>query len=368
MADDLLSRREVERYDRQLLLAEVGAAGQLALKRTRVLIVGAGGLGCPVGMYLAAAGVGFITVVDGDTIERSNLHRQVAFNDAEVGANKAAALADRLRALNPDISVEARCEFADRDNIEALVAAADLVVDCCDNFACRYLINDACLALAKPWLFAAINGFQGSLALFTPGGLCFRCLYPYAPQQSHSCNSRGVLGTVPGVVALHQANLAIGHLLGFAVALEQKLLVIDTLNPALRQIILVRDEECICPQYPAKAAVARREIQTGFEPFEISWFEWREREQAEETLLVDVRDFDEHEAANAGGLCLSREEVIDCAVAHPARSVALYCQTGKRSFSLMSVLRAMGHRRVFSLRGGVEACGNARHDAQCAQQ
>jgi len=350
---ELLSALEVERYNRQLRVDEVGAAGQLMLKNASVLVIGAGGLGCPAALYLAAAGVGSLVVMDGDRIERSNLHRQVAFTDADVGACKAQVLARRLQALNPDIHVRADNRFAAGDNLEALVAQADLVVDCCDNFAARYLINDTCLALGKPWLFAAINGFCGSFALFVPGGACFRCVYPEAPAAGGNCDSQGVLGTVPGVLALHQANAALQCLLGLETSAQNRLLVQDCRSLSLRGFALSRNPGCRCHRYPAEKA-ARRET-ASFAEGEISWTQWRDLAQDSNALLVDVRSDVEHNRENAGGECLTREALVDVLNAKPEKTVGLYCSSGKRSFALMAELRAQGFVRVFSLRGGVDA-------------
>ncbi|MCK9563145.1 MAG: HesA/MoeB/ThiF family protein, partial [Bacteroidales bacterium] len=172
------SPSEQTRYGRQMLLPQVGPEGQRRLRDARVLIVGAGGLGAPVSLYLAAAGVGHITLLDGDVVELSNLQRQIIFDTASVGQPKAEAAARRLRALNPEIAVVAAPETLTAGNAEAWIAAADLVLDCCDNFPTRYLINDFCRHLGKPWLFAAVHRFRGHLALFSADTACFRCLYP----------------------------------------------------------------------------------------------------------------------------------------------------------------------------------------------
>lgn len=352
---------EFERYDRQLLLDEVGVDGQLALRRARVLIIGAGGLGCPVGLYLAAAGVGSIGIVDGDRIERSNLHRQVAFTDADVGRGKAGVLADRLRALNPDIQVRGEQAFLRADNAAAQLAAADLVLDCSDNFATRYLINDHCLALGKPWLFAAVNGFQGSLALFAPGQPCFRCLYPAPPTRGGNCNSNGVLGTVPGLVALHQAHLALRQLLGLASDDVPRLLLLDCQLPALKALALATNPGCRCNEYPAAPPPMPGQAKQPYPDPEIDWVRWRTLTRQGATLLVDVRSAEEHAADNAGGLCLSRAQVEDRLRRQPDLSVGLYCQTGRRSRLWAHALQGTGSRRVHSLRGGIEALRGELH-------
>ncbi|QIB65346.1 HesA/MoeB/ThiF family protein [Kineobactrum salinum] len=352
-----LNDREFERYDRQLLLDEVGVAGQLALQRARVLIVGAGGLGCPVGLYLAAAGVGSVGILDGDRIERSNLHRQVAFTDADVGRGKADVLADRLRALNPDISVRGEQAFLGADNAAAQLAATDLVLDCSDNFATRYLINDHCLVLAKPWLFAAVNGFQGSLALFTPGQPCFRCLYPVPPTRGGNCNSNGVLGTVPGLVALQQANLALRQLLGLASDDAPRLLLMDCQLPGLKTLTLATNPGCRCGQFPPDAdpSPPQARPQPQYPDLEINWSDWQTLTGQTTALLVDVRSRDEHLADNVGGECLSRAQLHKQIQRQPDLSVGLYCQTGRRSRLMAQTLRAAGAERVYSLRGGIQA-------------
>ena len=186
------SSHEWLRYTRHLQLPNFGVAGQSKLKASHVLVVGAGGLGSPVCLYLAAAGVGHITIVDGDHVDITNLQRQIIFTTADIGQSKSVCAKDRLLSLNPEINVNAIEDHLSVDNASTLIGAVDLVLDCTDNFSTRYLINDTCVALKKPWVFASIYQFSGQCALFTPNSACFRCLFPEAPQNIDDCNKINV--------------------------------------------------------------------------------------------------------------------------------------------------------------------------------
>lgn len=259
----LLDDDSRERYSRHLLLPEFGEAGQLALARGRVTVIGAGGLGSPALCYLAAAGVGHLRVVDFDRVDRSNLQRQILHRDDGVGEAKVASAARALAALNPRIRIEpidARVELA---NVEALVGDVDVVLDGSDNFAARYLINDACVKHGKPLVYGAVHRFEGQVGVFWParpgaGGPCYRCLFPLPPppEAAPNCAEAGVLGVVPGLVGLLQANEVIKLLTGLGEPLVGRLLGVDALGARFREVRLPRDPDCPACARPDQIVLA----------------------------------------------------------------------------------------------------------------
>lgn len=237
------------RYLRQLSLPEVGPAGQARLARSHVLIVGAGGLGSPASLYLAAAGVGKLTLVDADRVERSNLQRQVVHSDHLVGHRKVESAAQRLHALNPDIRIEAIAERLTEENAKRLLSSADVVLDGSDNFPTRYLLNRVCGHLRKPLVYAAVLRFSGQLAVFDrrdPDQACYRCLFPEAPsaEESPNCAEAGVLGVMPGIMGCLQASETLKLLLGIGRPLSGQLLLFDALGAEFRKVRLVPDPAC----------------------------------------------------------------------------------------------------------------------------
>lgn len=241
----------LERYSRHLRLPQVGVDGQRRLERSRVLLVGAGGLGSPAAFYLAAAGVGHLRLVDDDVVDRSNLQRQILHTDASIGSLKVDSARERLAALNPRVRVEALAERATSDNVEALLDSMDVVVDGSDNFALRYLLNDACVKLARPLVYGAVQRFEGQVSVFDAGRHrgqcpCYRCLFPEPPppQFAPSCSDAGVLGLLPGIVGLLQANEVVKLLLGIGRPLAGRLLRFDALAMDFRQTVLGPDPDC----------------------------------------------------------------------------------------------------------------------------
>jgi adenylyltransferase/sulfurtransferase len=240
----LLTREEIVRYQRHLSLAGFGPAGQAGLKSGSVLVIGAGGLGCPVLLYLAAAGVGRITIVDFDRVEISNLQRQVLFGDADAGQPKAEAAARRLRALNPLIAIEPRVERFSRANALALVGAHDVIVDGSDNFATRYLVNDACVLAGKPFVYGAVQGFEGQVSVFNwKSGPTYRCLFPEPPDPGMvpNCAEAGILGVLPGLVGTAQACEAIKLLTGIGEPLSGRLLLWNAMTMTMQTVAFAAD-------------------------------------------------------------------------------------------------------------------------------
>lgn len=243
------SATELQRYSRQLRLPEIGLAGQARLRQARVLCIGAGGLGSPAALYLAAAGVGTLGIIDGDVVELSNLHRQVLHTTARVGEGKSVSAAQTLQALNPEITVVATVARLGPDNAAALLSGYDMVLDASDNFATRYLVNDVALQLGQPVIHAAIQGFEGQITVFPAGGKpCYRCLFPAPPppEAAPSCDELGVLGVLPGVLGLLQATEALKLVLGIGTSLAGRLLLFDALATRFEELSIAADPDCPC--------------------------------------------------------------------------------------------------------------------------
>ncbi|MBX2807739.1 MAG: HesA/MoeB/ThiF family protein [Cellvibrionaceae bacterium] len=361
-----LTADEGLRYMRHVQLPQVGLKGQQRLRQARVLIVGAGGLGSPVAFYLAAAGVGHITLVDADRVDVSNLQRQILFTTDDIAQSKATSAQQRLLALNPNITVEAVTEAIAIDNAAALITPADLIIDCTDNFAARYLINDTCVRLQKPWLFASIYQFSGQCALFTPTSACFRCLFPEPPQHTGDCNSAGVLGVLPGLLGTHQANEALKYLLGLPCPLENTLLMIEAQDLTYQKIQLRKSPECrVCgdQQQPVNPAdydlpqPSQAMCDTAVAAVDISPDQFRQQKNSATVLLLDVRSAEEHQAFNLGGKHIPLEQLPDqlsnlLSDADASKKILCYCQTGSRSKQAAKLLITRGFQSQ-SLQGGL---------------
>src|SRR5271169_1534980 len=249
-----LSKEEVMRYSRHLIMPEVGMEGQLKIKAAKVLCIGTGGLGAPLGLYLAAAGVGRIGLVDFDHVDLTNLQRQVLFGTSDVGRPKTAAAAERLRNLNPDIQIDVFETHLTSENALEIMKDYDIIVDGTDNFPTRYLVNDACVLLGKPNVYGSIFRFEGQATVFAyQGGPCYRCLYPEPPPPGlvPSCAEGGVLGILPGLIGLVQATEAVKLITGIGEPLVGRLLLYDALAMRFRELKVRRDPECpVCGDHP----------------------------------------------------------------------------------------------------------------------
>lgn len=359
------SASEWLRYTRHIQLPEVGAAGQLKLKQSHILVIGTGGLGSPVALYLAAAGIGHLTLVDGDVVDTSNLQRQIIFEHGQVGQPKALAARERLLRINPDIRVDAVEAFLSVENAAELVGSADLVVDCTDNFSARYLINDYCCAIGRPWVFASIQKFFGQCALFTPGNACFRCLFPEPPINVEDCNSAGVIGVLPGLLGVLQANEAIKYLLGLPTPLQNHLLLVDALNLEFRSIQLTRSDNCAAcgnlagaPDLPREAppqcSLDTRDIDTR-EGTRLNPEDFRNRHRQGDCVLLDVRSPTERQAFHIGGQHIPLDELPQrLAELEGVETVLCYCQSGVRSGKALALLEELGFNGA-SLDGGLLA-------------
>lgn len=347
------SASEWQRYARQVQLPEFGVAGQRRLREAHVVIVGVGGLGCPAAQYLAAAGVGRLTLIDGDRVELSNIHRQVLFGEADCDRPKVVAAAARLRALNPAVRVESVDAWLEARH-EPLLAAADLVLDCCDRYAVRQLINRLCLRAQKPWCYASVDGFHSQAALFQPGGACYECLYPMAPTQVRDCRAGGVLGPVAGLAGVNQALTAMAFLAGLRQCAGQ-LTLSAPLQGTMRQLELPVDPACICRFPPGQVALpasrAERAPTTQVDATEADMAALRRAGWH----LMDIRSAQEYAAFNLGDPSMPVPELL-AAAAHGElpEPLALYCQTGARSRDAAAALCARGLRAI-SVEGGILA-------------
>ena len=364
----LLSPRERARYARHLALPEMGEAGQRRLKAGAVLIIGAGGLGSPAALYLAAAGVGRLGLVDFDTVDLSNLQRQVLHGSASLGRPKVESARARLADLNPDVVLEAHAVRLTAANARALVADYDVVVDGSDSFATRYLINDACGLEDRPMVYGGIFRFEGQAAVFHAGrGPCYRCLFPLPPPagQAPSCAEGGVLGVLPGIIGTVQATEAIKLLLGLGESLLGRFLCFDALEMRFHEFRVRPNPACaLCGETPSIFAPADMEdpaCALEEEAGSLGVVHLTPRELAlhlaegEPPLLLDVRNPYEWDLCHLEGALLvpldllaSRLEQLD-----PERETVIYCHTGVRSVVAAEFLRGQGFRRVANLLGGI---------------
>lgn len=362
-----LSHEEVLRYSRHLILPEVGVEGQARLKDARVLLVGAGGLGSPAALYLAAAGVGALGVVDADRVDASNLQRQVLHGTPDVGRPKTESAADRLREINPHVEVAGFAERLTSANALEILRPFDVIVDGSDNFPTRYLVNDACVLLGKPDIYGAIFRFDGQASVFgAPGGPCYRCLFadPPPPDLVPSCAEAGVLGVLPGIIGSIQATEALKLILGIGQSLAGRLLLFDALKLEFRELAIARDPDCpVCGTHPTVKTLIDYEAFCGMPGTEGAMVEVSvrdlaaERRQGKPLLVLDVRE--PYEIALAP---------FPEAVSIPLRQlpgrlgeldahlpVVTLCHHGQRSLRAREVLIAAGFGNVRSVAGGIDA-------------
>jgi len=363
---------QFDRYRRHLTLPEMGVEGQSRLLESSVLLIGAGGLGCPLALYLAAAGVGRIAIVDDDVVSASNLQRQVLYSTSDVGRPKVEVAAERIRALNPDVQVEGHRVRLDSNNALDLFRPHDVVVDGTDNFPTRYLSNDACVLLGKPNVYGSIFRFEGQASVFdATRGPCYRCLYPEPPPPGAvpSCAEGGVLGVLPGLIAMIQATETVKLLTGIGSSLSGRLLLYDALAMEWKEFKLARDPECpACGESPTVTELIDYEGFCGMPAREASEpelasvraVELRARlDRGEDLLLLDVRNPDEFEKASlpAARLLPLTElgERIEELAEWRARPVVVHCHHGGRSAEACRLLIDSGFELVENLDGGIEA-------------
>ena len=355
-----LDAGELVRYNRQMRLPQVGLDGQERLKSASVLVVGAGGLGSPAAMYLAAAGIGRVGIADGDRVDETNLHRQILHGTDDIGRPKTASAHATLSSINPFVEVETFDERITRDNALELVGRYELVVDGTDNFPTRYLLNDACVLMGKPLVYGSVDRFEGQVSVFaTRNGPCYRCLFPDppAPGTVQNCADAGVLGVLPGLVGTMQATEALKLVLGLGDSLVGRLLLVDTLRMEFRAIALERDPECpACGTHEITELVDYDAFCAG----PIATVTPRElRALLEDSCpitLIDVREPYEWAVGRLPGARLMPLNTVGAA-AHtidPAADVVVYCHHGMRSEMAAHVLRDAGVTRVRNLVGGID--------------
>jgi len=364
-----LTPDQFARYRRHLILPELGVEGQQRLLEGRVCLVGAGGLGCPIAQYLAAAGVGTLGIVDFDVVDASNLQRQILYGGADVGRPKVEVARERIAALNPDVRVEVHACRLDSDNALEILGAYDVVVDGTDNFPTRYLSNDACVMLGKPNVHGSIFRFDGQASVFDARkGPCYRCLYPEPPPPGAvpSCAEGGVLGILPGLVALVQATETVKLLTGIGEPLIGRLLQVDALRMEFREFRLRKDPACpACGANPTIRELADYEGFCGVTLAAPAFPEVQAAavkaalERGEDLLLLDVRQPEEFSLARIEGAVLvplgELEKRLGELAGWRERRVVVTCHHGMRSLRGAEILRQSGFARIESLAGGIEA-------------
>ena len=367
-----LSNQEVARYSRHLIMPEVGMEGQLKLKASSVLCIGAGGLGSPVAMYLAAAGVGRIGIVDFDIVDYSNLQRQIIHGTPDVGRPKLDSASDRLNAINPEIHVETHNEALTSSNALRLLGGYDVIVDGTDNFPTRYLVNDACVLLGKPNVYGSIFRFEGQASVFaTKGGPCYRCLYPEPPPPGlvPSCAEGGVLGILPGVVGTIQATEAVKLIIGVGEPLINRFMIYDALRMKFRELKLRKDPECpVCGDTPSVTELIDYELFCGMTVEPVATTSSSDSDEAisveqlkleldgdDELFLLDVREPEEFQICRIpGSTLIPLGELPGRLVELEGRSeMVVHCKSGVRSAKAVKLLREAGFKKAKNLSGGI---------------
>ena len=363
-----LSHEEILRYSRHLILPDVGLEGQKKLKAARVLPVGAGGLGSPAALYLTAAGVGTIGLVDFDVVDKTNLQRQILHGTSTVGTGKLESAAARIHDLNPNVRVEPFETRLTSENALDIIRDFDVVADGTDNFPTRYLVNDACVLLDKPNVYGSIFRFEGQASVFhARRGPCYRCLYsePPPPGLVPSCAEGGVLGVLPGIIGSIQAMETIKLILGVGEPLIGRLVLFDALKLQFRELRLEKDPDCpVCGRHPTITALIDYEAFCGigaepsYEGAEISAEQLKDEwHRNPELLVIDVRDPHEHAIAHIeGARLIPLSELPDrLGELDGHREIVTHCHHGARSLKALEILKAAGFSKVRSLRGGIDA-------------
>lgn len=357
----MLTAQEQSRYARHLLLPEIGEAGQLRLKEASVAVVGAGGLGSPSLLYLAAAGVGRLAIIDDDRVDGSNLHRQVLYGVNAVGKLKVEAAATRLHELNPDVIVDLRTVRLTADNAMSLLAPYDIVLDGTDNFTTRYLVNDACVLLGKTNVYGSIFRFDGQVSVFDARrGPCYRCLHPEPPPAGlvPSCGEAGVLGVLPGVIGTLQATEAIKLITGAGEPLIGRLMLFDALSLSFRNIKLRKNPDCpACGERPTITRLQPIEETCEVDQNDINAQQLKQRLDAGDDLyLLDVREPYEWEAGHLQqAVHVPLRQVPGALGDIPKdREIVVICRSGGRSAQAQGFLKANGYAKVLNLVGGMK--------------
>jgi adenylyltransferase/sulfurtransferase len=365
-----LTNDEILRYSRHLIMPEVGMEGQLKLKAARVLCIGAGGLGSPLALYLAAAGVGTMGIVDFDVVDFTNLQRQIIHSTADVGRKKLDSAADKLKAINPYVNLRTFETRLSSENALDLFREFDIIADGTDNFPTRYLVNDACVLTAKPNVYGSIFRFEGQASVFaTEQGPCYRCLYPEPPPPGlvPSCAEGGVLGILPGLVGVMQATEAIKLILGKGEPLIGRLLLIDALGMKFRELKLRKNPDCpACGKHPTITKLIdynefcgirgeEKPVATGIPEIQVEELK-RRLDAGDDLFVLDVREPHEYQICNIGGHLIplgdlpKRVSELDS-----SREIVAHCRSGVRSAKAVGFLQQAGFKKVHNLAGGILA-------------
>ncbi len=371
-----LTKDELSRYSRHLILPEVGEQGQRKLKAARVLCVGTGGVGSPLALYLAAAGVGTLGLVDFDVVDASNLQRQIIHSTADIGRKKLDSAAEKLQALNPNLNVIKHDTMLTSANALDILKDYDIIADGTDNFPTRYLVNDACVLLGKPNAYGSIFRFEGQASVFAAkDGPCYRCLYPEPPPPGlvPSCAEGGVLGILPGLIGVIQATETIKLILGKGAALVGRLLLVDALNMRFRELKLRKSPGCpVCGAHPTVTQLIDYQQFCGIVPAtkeeskvkngvpQITVAELKRRiDGGEDLFILDVREPFEYQIANIGGKLIPQNEVPQrLSEIDRDREIVVQCKSGGRSQRIAEFLKQSGYPDVVNLAGGILAWSN----------
>ena len=367
-----LDNDEILRYSRHLIMPEVGMEGQQKLKAARVLCIGAGGLGSPLALYLAAAGVGTLGIVDFDTVDYTNLQRQIIHSTADVGRKKLDSAGEKLKAINPFLNLQKFDTRLSSENALELFRDFDIVADGTDNFPTRYLVNDACVLTGKPNVYGSIFRFEGQASVFaTENGPCYRCLYPEPPPPGlvPSCAEGGVLGILPGLVGVMQATEVIKLILGVGEPLIGRLLLIDALNMRFRELRLRKNPHCpACGTHPTITKLIdynefcgirgeEKPVEAGVPEIQVEELKRRlDNGKGKEIFVLDVREPHEYQICNIGGYLIplgdlpKRVSELDS-----SREIVVHCRSGVRSAKAVTFLRQAGFAKVHNLAGGILA-------------
>ncbi len=368
-----LTTDDLSRYSRHLILPEVGLEGQQKLKAAKVLCVGTGGLGSPLALYLAAAGIGTLGLVDFDVVDASNLQRQIIHSTKDIGRKKLDSAEEKLKALNPALNVVKHDTMLSSANALEILKDYDIVADGTDNFPTRYLVNDACVILGKPNAYGSIFRFEGQASVFaTKEGPCYRCLYPEPPPPGlvPSCAEGGVLGILPGLVGVIQATEVIKLILGKGNPLIGRLLLVDALSMRFRELKLRKNPECpVCGENPTVTELIdyqhfcgilpetkeEKAVKNGVPQLSVKEFKQR-RDAGEDVFLLDVREPYEYQIAHIGGTLIPQNDVPNRLAEIPRdREIVVQCRSGARSQRIAEFLKQSGYPKVVNLAGGILA-------------
>ncbi len=365
-----LTNDEVLRYSRHLIMPEVGMEGQLKLKAARVLCIGTGGLGSPLALYLAAAGVGTLGIVDFDVVDYSNLQRQIIHSTPDVGRKKLDSAADKLKAINPFLNIRKFDTRLSSENALEIFADFDIIADGTDNFPTRYLVNDACVLTGKPNVYGSIFRFEGQASVFaTEDGPCYRCLYPEPPPPGlvPSCAEGGVIGILPGLVGVIQATEVIKLIIGQGDSLIGRLLLVDALGMKFRELKLRKNPDCpVCGAHPTVTKLIDYNEFCGIrgeeKPVESTSGEMqveelkRRLDAGDDLYVLDVREPHEYQICNIGGNLIPLGELQKrVGELDPNKEIVAHCKMGGRSAKAVAFLKQAGFKKVHNLAGGITA-------------